>query len=97
MAFGEPYSATSLSLKYEPGKEEFYAPTASESIFTFGDFKLERSVNVDTLSAETQVVLDSIPAYFLSITLTISCTSKILTEPSLFTSAFPPQSCLPRI
>ena len=56
MAFLEPHSATTLSIKYRPGREEFYAPTASESIFTFGDFKIDRPIDFDVISANTEVI-----------------------------------------
>ena len=50
MAFLEPLSSTTLSLKYRPGRDEFFAPTSSESVFTFGDYRINRSDSYETLS-----------------------------------------------
>jgi len=48
-----PDSATTLSIHYSPGENERTAPTTSESIFTFGDFKIQRDYTPNTLSADT--------------------------------------------
>lgn len=54
MAFADPNSATTLSLKYKPGQDKRVLASNSESIFTFGDFQIQRNYDYDYLTADTK-------------------------------------------
>lgn len=54
MPFSEPNTANTLSLKYKPGQDTRIATTKSQSIFTFGDYRIERSFADDTLTGYTK-------------------------------------------
>lgn len=53
MAFGEPNSATTLSLKYRPGINKRLLASNSESIFSFGDFEIQRTMGPAVLTGNT--------------------------------------------
>ena len=54
MAFGLPDTGKTISLKYKPGQDARIATTKSQSIFTFGDYRLERGFDNDTVSGDTK-------------------------------------------
>lgn len=53
MPFGQPYSANTLSINFRPGEDLRTPPTASQSVFTHGAFRLQRDLSNNILSADT--------------------------------------------
>ena len=53
MPFGQPSSANTLSLRFRPGEDLRNFPTASQSVFTHGNFRMERDFGINFLSAYT--------------------------------------------
>jgi len=47
-------TATTISLAFSPGEQILFAPTGSESIFTFGDYRVERDGGPDILTGTSQ-------------------------------------------
>ena len=53
MPFGQPSSANTLSLRFRPGEDLRNFPTASQSVFTHGNYRMERDFSDNLLSAYT--------------------------------------------
>ncbi len=53
MPFGLPSSANTLSLRFRPGEDLRNFPTSSQSVFTHGNYRLERDFSGNFLSAYT--------------------------------------------
>lgn len=53
MPFGQPSSANTLSLRFRPGEDLRTFPTASQSVFTHGAFRLERDFSGNFISGDT--------------------------------------------
>lgn len=53
MPFGLPSSANTISLRYRPGEDLRTFPTSSQSIFTHGNYRLERDISGNVVSADT--------------------------------------------
>lgn len=53
MPFGQPSSANTLSLRFRPGEDLRNFPTASQSVFTHGNYRVERDFSGNFLSAYT--------------------------------------------
>jgi hypothetical protein len=49
-------TATTLSIAFSPGEDIRFPTTTSESIFTFGDYRIERSSEPDYLTANTSTL-----------------------------------------
>jgi len=47
-------SANTLSLAFSPGQDIRFANTSSESIFTYGDYRIERSIETDSITGTGQ-------------------------------------------
>lgn len=54
MAFGEPTSATTLSLRYRPGEDLRNFSTAQYSVFTHGNYRIDRGLSNSVFSSETR-------------------------------------------
>ena len=50
MPFGQPNSATTLSINFSPGQEKRLLNSKSEAIFTFGDFTIEKDFSSTSLT-----------------------------------------------
>lgn len=53
MPFGHPYSANTLSINFRPGEDLRTPPTASQSVFTHGNYRLQRDLTNNILSGDT--------------------------------------------
>lgn len=53
MPFGQPSSANTLSVRIRPGEDLRAFPTASQSVFTHGSFRIERDLSNNFISADT--------------------------------------------
>ncbi|MEK6829306.1 MAG: hypothetical protein AABY15_04200 [Nanoarchaeota archaeon] len=53
MASTPTNTATTLSVAFRPGEDLRFANTSSQSIFTFGDYRIERSNEVDTITGSS--------------------------------------------
>jgi hypothetical protein len=53
MPFGQPSSANTLSVRIRPGEDLRTFPTASQSVFTHGAFRIERDFSDNFISADT--------------------------------------------
>jgi hypothetical protein len=53
MPIASPYSANTLSINFRPGEDLRTFPTASQSVFTHGNYRIERDFSSNFLSADT--------------------------------------------
>jgi hypothetical protein len=49
-------SSETLSYNYSPGQDKLYQSTNTDSIFTFGDFRLERTLNSNILENDSRLL-----------------------------------------
>lgn len=54
MPFDQTNTATTLSLRFRPGQDLRTFPTDSRSVFTYGNYRMERSIFGDPLSTDTR-------------------------------------------